>query len=117
LEIAWHQLENREDFVKRDVTFVNDEGDRETVQKGGFDLFMTLVRGLGERQAVLEALVTTIGLSRPLIEKIKAEAEAEMDKKKVPELTGGESSTPSQANTDGPQSTSSPEPSEKSITG
>lgn len=112
-EIAFHQLEDKSDFKKREVKFVNDEGDELVEIKGGVDLLYSLVSGFDEKIAIINALMATIGVSRPIVEKLTKE-DGEKKSETTAEQTGQKSSTSSQVNTDGQPNTSSQELSEKS---
>ena len=83
-EIVYHQILDKTPFIKRDVTIVNDEGESSTVQLGGVKLLRGLISGRAELEAVLTALVATLGVSRPMIEDI-ANQMAE-DQKKTPQI-------------------------------
>lgn len=114
--IAFNQLdsEQKQEFKKRKVKLVNEDGDSSEVMMGGVELFMakfmnspTLVKNL------LQALLHTIGISEPIVKQITAELDAVKKKEMEAELTGLQFSTPFRPNTDGPQNISSHEQDEK----
>lgn len=105
--IAFRLLEDKEDFVKRTVEIVNEEGDRGVVEIGGYKLLLAMASGLGDKERVMRALLTTIGISRPIQDTLIAEEVAKAEKKSQAHSTGERSSTLSHLNTDGLPSTSS----------
>ena len=101
---AAHQIQI-EDFVQKEVTFMDDEtGLKEKKLVGGYQLLFWLITGWNEKIAVFEALLQTIGVSRALVNEF-----VEQEKKTLGQLIGQSSSTDSQANTDGQPNTSGPE--------
>lgn len=96
--------EDKKDFKKKTVKVINEEGDEESYELGGAELLAAMIRGVNEKIAVHQALLVTIGVSRPLQKKLAAEAEAEApaeEQKKSPKgkRAGLRSSTTSRANT------------------
>lgn len=74
--IAYHQLADKSDFVVREVTTVNEEGEEVTERIGGYKLFMSRVKGINHKMELLFAVNETLGASRPDME------EGEVVKKK-----------------------------------
>lgn len=83
--IVFHQLEeeDKEDFLSREVTFINEEGEKQSVKMGGAELLFALISGHAEKVKIFEALLRTIGISRPLMEKLEADTKAEEAQKKT----------------------------------
>jgi hypothetical protein len=83
--IVFHQLEDedKEDFLARDVTIINEEGEKATHRIGGAELLFILISGYKEKLEIFEALLKTIGISRPVMEKLKQEETPETEKKRV----------------------------------
>lgn len=124
--IVFHLLDekSKEHFAKQTVTIMNEEGDKVSETKGGAELLYCLISGFDEKMKVFQALLETIGLSRPIQEKfVEAEKKKLQDlAKSIPtpsatEPTGPGSSTPSLTSTDGPPSTSPAEPGANSTGG
>lgn len=82
--IVFHLLEeeSKEHFAKTTVTIMNEEGDRVSETLGGAELLYALVSGFDEKMVVFQALLETIGISRPVQEKF-----VEAEKKKLQEMT------------------------------
>lgn len=57
--------EDKEYFKIRDVEFVNEDGESETIKVGGINLLRQMTHGWGEKVALLNALLDNIGYSRP----------------------------------------------------
>lgn len=73
--IVYHQLENKEDFCKREVKIINEEGEEVTGQVGGVDLLISLISGMDEKLNIINALLATIGISRGVMEKLQEDTE------------------------------------------
>lgn len=121
--VAFHQMceEDKEDFLAREATFIDDKGEKIKRKIGGAELLCHFISGPHEKKDLTEALYQTAGFSRAMIEKwIKDQAEKKQpeNKKKEPHhddpSIGQKSLTSSQASTDGQLSTSSPGQDEKS---
>lgn len=110
-QIAYHQLEDKEPFLKQKITLVNEEGEKAEHEVGGVKLFHALVRGQNEKLNIIQALLEAIGISRPMQNDMIAD-EVESLKKKQDQRdqnqSGMKSSTSSPANTDGPAPKSQP---------
>lgn len=75
--------EDKEFFVKRDLTIINEVGDRETMHIGGVELLQYLISGWDEKINILNALHENIGFSRPEPkEQEDEEEETDSDEKK-----------------------------------
>ncbi len=98
-KIVFHQMEeeDKQDFLAIDVEFINEKGEKLLKRMGGSDLLMIHILGYSEKIALYEALMETIGLSRPLQKKLSEE-----EKKSSPLPIGPKSSISSPMNTDGP---------------
>lgn len=105
--IAFHQLcsEDQADFVKQKVTIVDEEGNSEVMEIGGYKLLQAQIIGPKPKRGLITAVWETLGVSRPLIDELRA-LEAGADKKKVTKI-GQKSSIPFRTNMDGRPSTSS----------
>jgi hypothetical protein len=92
--IAFHQMveEDKEEFLARDVTVINEEGEKLSVRMGGAELLFVNISGHTEKLAVFEALLHTVGVSRPMIDKLSAEeastSKEQVSDQKKTELTG-----------------------------
>jgi hypothetical protein len=73
--------EDKESFKKQTVRFVNEDGDEETEELGGYKLLISLVSGWEEKIALTNALLENMGFSRPLDPKDKPEEEEGEEKK------------------------------------
>jgi len=65
--IAFNQLEieDKKFFKKQEVEFVSEEGEETHKTIGGVELFNSLVSGIEEKNGIIQALLDTIGASRP----------------------------------------------------
>lgn len=76
--IAFHQLtmHDKEKFQPIDVTIINeDTGEKSTVKMGGWKLFRAKISGQGEKLIIFKGLLHTVGISRPMLNKILSEEE------------------------------------------
>jgi hypothetical protein len=110
--------EDKEDFAARDVTIMNELGEKVTNRIGGAELLFLMVSGFQEKIEIFEALLQTIGISRPILNKMKEEvgAPTKPEEKKTPQ-TGRTSLTSSRTNMDGRRNTSSHVRPKRSLTG
>lgn len=84
-QIVFHQLANQAIFKKQNVTiYSEDTGEQLKKEIGGYRLLLSLISGPAEKEAMILALLTTIGLSRPVVKKIINAAVAEAKKKQKP---------------------------------
>jgi hypothetical protein len=106
--IVFHQLEeeSKADFAKQTVTIMNEEGDKVSETKGGAELLFCLIAGFAEKMEIFNALLQTIGISRPMVEKLVAEDEKKSQASPEAQPTGLASSIPYRPSTDGEPSTS-----------
>jgi hypothetical protein len=104
--------EDKEDFAARTVIIMNEEGEKLEKRMGGAELLFVQISGYGEKIKIFEALLQTLGISRPVLEKMKGNLEE--SEKKTPQPTGRSSSTSSPTSTAGRQNTSSVAPPRKS---
>jgi hypothetical protein len=109
--------EDKEDFLARDVTIINEMGEKLTQRMGGSELMFLLISGYAEKIEIFEALLQTIGISRPMLNQLKDEVGAPIREEKKTPRTGHMSSTSSRRSTDGPRNTSSPGRPKRSLTG
>jgi hypothetical protein len=81
--IVFHQLEDedKEDFLARDVTVINEQGEKLTQRLGGAELFSLFISGQTEKIKIFEALLQTIGISRPMLDEFKKDSESSTEKK------------------------------------
>jgi len=77
--IAYRQIIDKSEFKKREVEFITEDGESETVSLGGVELFRQLVKGWDEKIAIMSSVIECITGSRP---DYKEEKE-EKNKKKV----------------------------------
>jgi hypothetical protein len=102
--------EDKQEFAAQTVKIMNEEGESMEIRRGGAELLCLLVSGFNEKIAIFQALLDTLGVSRPVVEKISQSE----DQKKNPIATaatsspGTKSSTPSHTSTAGRQNISSP---------
>lgn len=68
-EIAFHQMEDKTPFIKQEVDLVDEEGNVSKQSLGGVSLLMALILPKQELEPVIMALMQTIGVSRPMVEK------------------------------------------------
>lgn len=114
--IVFHQLEeeSKEHLAKRSVTIMNEEGEKVTQAVGGADLLRCLISGMPEKMEVVRALTETIGISRPVMDKLIADAEKKSQLESQSQPIGERSSTSSVTSMDGQPNTSGVGHSEKS---
>lgn len=112
-EIVFHQMEDEDQelFRAQDVKVIDGAGEEHTLRLGGAKLLSKLISGYVEKIAVYQALMVTIGISRPLLDEL-ASAASSTEKKSdlTSQPTGDGSSTPSHASTDGPSEKSEGSP-------
>ena len=103
--ILFHQLveEDKADFAATDVVFMNEEGETLRKRVGGAELLYIQVSGFAEKIEIFEALMQTLGCSRPVLEKLTG---VEREKKSL-QPTGPESLTFSRMSTPGQPNMSS----------
>lgn len=88
--ITFHQLEDKSEFTKREVKFVNEEGDSTVQTLGGVELLFSLISGTDEKIEIVNALLATIGLSRPVVQKLEEADRLEKEKKSLATETTGQ---------------------------
>lgn len=104
VRIAFHQMldEDKETLLAREATIINEEGEKHVTTIGGYKLLLTMIKGgLEEKDKIVQAVRDTIGLSRPLIEKIEKKSQEMAIAEALNQSTGPEPSISSQANTVG----------------
>ncbi len=69
--------EDKKDFAAKDVEFMNEQGETNTVRVGGVFLLYAQVSGYHEKVEIFKALLETIGISRPMQKKIGLEGKDE----------------------------------------
>lgn len=71
VQIAYHQIieEDKKDFKFQEVEFTDDNGKSEKIEIGGYKLLFSMVSGWSDKKSILDALLMTIGISRPVLEK------------------------------------------------
>ena len=74
-EMVYHQIEDKNLFVKRDIKIVNEDGDEQVIKLGGVELLLMLISGTQEKIEMVQALLQTIGISRPMLEKLASDEE------------------------------------------
>lgn len=106
VRMAWRMLssEDKQGFVAREFTEVQEDGTELKIKRGGVELFKAEFQGPMDLLALLKALLRTIGISQPILDKLTDDNV----KKKLLKQIGDLSSTPLEANTDGQPSTSAP---------
>lgn len=107
--------EDKQDFLKKEVQFINEEGDSMTKSIGGAELLFLLVSGFNEKIAIFEALLRTIGVSRPIQDALTDVVEKKTQMKLEP--IGHKSSTSSRPSMDGRVKRSSPVRPKRSVSG
>jgi hypothetical protein len=87
--IVFHQLEEEDkvDFLAQDVTIINEEGEKITQRIGGAELLFILISGYAEKISIFQALLATIGVSRPMLDKLEQDITS-TEKKTVEGATG-----------------------------
>lgn len=80
-KIAYHQLEDKSDFKQAEVTDYDESG-LEVVKKiGGYKRLVQLIHGMEEKIAILLAINETLGVSRPVIDKLAEEQDSKKKEK------------------------------------
>lgn len=98
--IIFRQLEDKSDFLARDVEEINDDGEKITQRLTGPYLLMKSVSGMDEAFSMLAALNKAMALSSPVVEDyLKAEFEKEVKKNQTANRAGRKSSTSSRTST------------------
>lgn len=116
-KIVYRLIENREDFVERQVTIVDENGVSKDMKLGGLKLMRIMMQGgVQEQVEMFRSLLETVGFSRPMQEKAeKAEKKRTLQQHHHDnhQHIGPQSSIDSVSSTDGQLSTYSAEPQEK----
>lgn len=99
--------DKQRDFTKRKVTIMNEAGETISEDRGGVELLQASLVGFDDKLAVITALLATIGMSRPAMDKLQAALD-EAEKKSLSPEIGEKPSTSSQPSTDGQPSTHLP---------
>jgi hypothetical protein len=68
--IAFNQLTDKTDFKIKEIVDIDEEGIEVKKFIGGYKLLLKLVQGMTEKVKMLLAINETLGVSRPLIEKM-----------------------------------------------
>lgn len=95
---------DKEEFAAQDVTIMNEQGEKITKRLGGSELLFLMISGFQEKIDIFQALLQTIGVSRPLMDKL---SEEEKKNEPVSPQTGLPPLTFSRASTGGRRNTSS----------
>lgn len=78
--------EDRTEFAKRKVKFIDEEGNYIEREVGGVALFKGVLSGMNDKIEVVRALLETIGISRPMQDKLEKgeikESDIDVKKKK-----------------------------------
>jgi|SRR6185312_13205963 len=100
-KIVFHQMDEADKvlFAARDIPYTDVDGEKKTVRRGGAALLQACVKGPAEKQEIMYALLKTLGISRPLVDKLAQTVES--DQKKSQPQTGPQSLISSEVNTDG----------------
>lgn len=113
-KLAFRLLKDKAPFSARDFEGYNDDGEIEKKRLVGFEVLAQSIEGFQERINVYRALLSTVGMSQPVLDKLKKKAEAMARAYSEAEASAGPtSSTSSPTNTDGPSEKSESLPSEK----
>ena len=77
-DIVFHQLDeaSKEGFTAQEVTIMNEEGEKITEKRGGSKLLRCFLIGFEDKMLVYNALMKTLGLSRPTVDKLIAAEDA-----------------------------------------
>lgn len=105
--------EDKQDFKAIDVQFINEEGETLDKRMGGAELLFIQVSGYPEKIEIFQALLTTIGVSRPMQEKLESGEKKSQLKRPI----GQQPLTSSRMSMDGQQKKSSPAQRKKLRTG
>jgi hypothetical protein len=101
--LVFHLLEDKTPFAAEEVEEWSEDGELLGTKKvGGAAKLRAFIRGTSEQIAVLHALLTTIGISQPILEKLEKEidqADAAEKKRVAQNLIGKKSSTASKRST------------------
>jgi uncharacterized protein YktA (UPF0223 family) len=77
--IAFRLLEDKSEFVAKEIEQINEEGIKEKKMIGGYELFIDLFEGPLEKAQIASAVAETIGLSSP--EVVTSESKKKATKK------------------------------------
>lgn len=106
-QLVYHQLktEDKADFKQIDCTIIDDSGVEHKGKIGGWKLLRQKISGVNQKAQIMKALVHTLGISKPLWDKLIDELEGAEDKKDLKDIkkklkpTGRKSSTGSRTST------------------
>lgn len=125
--IVWRLMreEDRKQFPTSEIDETGEDGVTRKIQVGGVKLLISCIVGIHEKLALHQALLQTIGISKPILDELmEEELKKNLAQASLIPSAGEASSTSSPQSTDGPSITSgsslpgkSPSPSEKSTPG
>lgn len=97
-KIIYRLMEDKSDFLAEDIDDVDDEGEPRSRRVSGPEKLCACIQSISEQIQIFQALMSTIGISQPLMDKMVAE-EIEGKVKKKLKRVGGKSSTRSPRST------------------
>lgn len=73
--IVWRLMreEDRQSFPASEIQETDESGDTRTVRKGGVALLVSNICGLAEKLCIYNALMQTIGISKPILDELMQE--------------------------------------------
>lgn len=88
-QIVFHQMEEESKayFAAKDITFMDDNGESKTHRVGGAALLLCMISGgMTEKLEIFNALMETVGISRPIQDRLVASDQ--LKKKQSRQQTG-----------------------------
>lgn len=81
-QMVFHQLSDKDkrDFMLKHINLINDDGEEEEVRLTAVDQLMRKVSGSQHATEMVIALMKTIGVSQPLLDKVEAEGKKKSKK-------------------------------------
>lgn len=95
--IVYRLIKDKKDFVAREISEIDEQGIEHKKMVGGAALLHSKITGVNEKFAVYRALLTTIGISRPILDDLMGEEDQK--KNQVKKTTGERSTTRSRTST------------------
>lgn len=81
--LIYRLIEDKEPFIKQEVTIINEDGDKSNETIGGYRLLKRMICGTADKIEMINAFNKVLGVSHPVAEEVSEELRPGDDKKKV----------------------------------
>ena len=79
--IIYHQIEDKSDFIKKEITVIDEDGNETIEHIGGCKLFQLMIIGMESKINIIHAFNQVMGASRPEAEESSSAEGSEVKKK------------------------------------